>query len=75
MPGITDNSEKSFAMLLMKLLWDKKEWIWVRFREVDEPSACYTECSQKEKNKYSILMHVCGIYKNGINEPTCKEGM
>ena len=33
------------------------------------------EVSQKEKNKYSILMHVYGIYKNGFNEPTCREEM
>lgn len=30
------------------------------------------EVSQK-KNKYNMLMHVYGIYKNGINEPTCRK--
>ena len=32
----------------------KSERIWVHSSEVDEPRACYTECSQK--NKYHILM-------------------
>ena len=34
-----------------------------------------SEISQKEKNKYSILIHVCRIWKNGIYEPICREGM
>ena len=25
-----------------------------------------SEVSQKEKNKYYILIHICGIWKNGI---------
>ena len=28
--------------------------------------------SQKEKNKYRILTHICGIYKNSTDEPVCK---
>ena len=44
------------------LLSHKKESIWVSSSEVDEPRACYTdEVSQKEKNKYHILMHTYGI--------------
>ena len=31
-----------------------------------------SEVSQKEKNKYCILMHICGIWKNGTDEPVCK---
>ena len=30
------------------------------------------EVSQKEKNKYHILTHICGIQKNGTDEPVCK---
>ena len=26
----------------------------------------------KEKNKYRILTHICGIQKNGSDEPVCK---
>ena len=34
-----------------------------------------TEVSQKEKTKYSILSHVCGIQKNDTNEPIFKAGI
>ena len=31
-----------------------------------------SEVSQKEKNKYRILTHICGIQKNGTDEPISK---
>ena len=34
-----------------------------------------SEVSQKEKNKYRILTHVYGIWKNGTDEPICRAGM
>ena len=30
-----------------------------------------SEVSQKEKNKYPVLMHIYGIQKNATNEPIC----
>ena len=30
------------------------------------------EGSQKEKNKHSMLTHICGIYKNDTDELICK---
>ena len=33
------------------------------------------EVSQKEKNKYHILMHIYGIYKDGTDEPICRAAM
>ena len=36
-----------------------------------------SEASQKEKNKYHILMHIYGIQKkkkNGTDEPICRAG-
>ena len=30
------------------------------------------EVSQKEKNRYRILTHICGTYKNGTDEPVCR---
>ena len=30
--------------------------------------------SQKEKNKYRILMHIYGIQKNVTDEPICRAG-
>ena len=50
------------------LLSHKKECIWVSSNEVDEPRAYYTEWSQKEKNKYHILIHIYGIYKDDTDE-------
>ena len=31
-----------------------------------------SEVSQKEKNKYCILTHICGTQKNGTDEPVCR---
>ena len=31
-----------------------------------------SEVSQKEKNKYHILMLIYGIYKDGTDEPICR---
>ena len=31
-----------------------------------------SEVSQKDKDQYSILMHIYGILKNGNNNPICK---
>ena len=35
-------------------------------------TAIQSEASQKEKNKYRILMHICGTQKNGTDEPGCR---
>ena len=35
---------------------------------MDLESVKQSEVSQKEKNKYRILTHICGIYKNGIDD-------
>ena len=34
-----------------------------------------SELSQKEKNKYYILMHICGIQKGGTDEIICRAAM
>ena len=38
----------------------KMEQNWVIYRDMDGPRVCHTEWSQKEKNKYHILMDMCG---------------
>ena len=43
---------------------------WMNLEPVIE-----NEASQKEKNKYHVLMHIYGIQKNGTNEPLGGEGM
>ena len=39
---------------------------------MDLDSVIQSEVSQKEKNKYHILMHMCGIQKNGTDAPVFK---
>ena len=40
----------------------------VLMRWMNLESFIQSEVSQKEKNKYHILMHIFGIYKNGTEE-------
>ena len=40
--------------------------------QIDLESVLQNEVSQKEKNKYCILTHICGIQKNGTDDPICK---
>ena len=42
---------------------------------IDQESVIQSEVSQKEKNKYHILMDIYGIQKNGMGEPICREGI
>ena len=42
---------------------------------MDIESVIQSEVSQKEKNKYRILTHTCGIQKNGTDEPICRAGI
>ena len=39
---------------------------------MDLKTAIQSEVSQKEKNIYRILTHVCGTRKNGTDEPVCR---
>ena len=39
---------------------------------MDLETVIQSEVSQKEKNKYRILMHICGTWKNGTDEPVCR---
>ena len=39
---------------------------------MDLETVIQSEVSQKEKNKYHILTHICGIQKNGADELVCK---
>ena len=42
---------------------------------MDLETVIQSEVSQREKNKYCILMHICGIQKNGTDELLCKAGI
>ena len=39
---------------------------------MDLETVVQSEVSQKEKNKYCILTHIRGTWKNGIGEPVCR---
>ena len=39
---------------------------------MDLETVIQSEVSQKEKNRYPILTHICGIQKNGTDELVCK---
>ena len=39
---------------------------------MDLETVIQSEVSQKEKNQYHILMHICGTQKNGTDEPVCR---
>ena len=39
---------------------------------MDLETVIQSEVNQKEKNKYHVLTHICGIQKNGTDEPVCK---
>ena len=45
---------------------------WFEVTWMDLESVIQSEVSQKEKHKYCILMHICGIEKNGIDDLICK---
>ena len=51
-----------------------KEWNWAICRDVDGLRVCHAEWYKKEKNKYCILTHICGIKKNGTDEPIHRTG-
>ena len=40
---------------------------WVKLEPIIQ-----SEVIQKEKHQYSILMHICGIYKDGNDDCICK---
>ena len=40
---------------------------------IDLETVIQSEGSQKDKNKYRILTHICGTQKNGTDELVCRE--
>ena len=41
-------------------------------RQMNLEPIIQSEVSQKDKNKYRILMHVYGVQKYGTDEPICR---
>ena len=51
----------------------KRNEIWPFAETWMEPeSVIQSRVRQKDKNKYCIFMHTCGIQKNGIDDLICK---
>ena len=42
---------------------------------MDLESVIQNEISQREKNKYRMLMHIYGILKSGTDEPSGRAGI
>ena len=40
---------------------------WMNLEHIE-----WSEVNQKEKDKYCILTHIYGIYKDSTNDPTCR---
>ena len=54
---------------------DRNEFELVELRWMNLEFVIQSEVSQKEKNKYRILMHIQGIQKNGTDKPDCRAGI
>ena len=53
------------------LLGSKKECIWASCKEADGPEPIIqSDVSQKEKDRYRILMHINRMEKDGTDNPT-----
>ena len=44
----------------------------VLMRQMNPEPIVQSEVSQKEKDKYNILMHIYRIQKNSTDDPTCR---
>ena len=61
-----------FHIYLGIALSHKKECDLFAEMWMDLVTVIQSEVSHKEKNKYHILMHICGIEKNVMDELICK---
>ena len=44
----------------------------ILMRWMNQEPIIHNEVSQKEKDKYHILIHIYGIWKDSIDDPTCR---
>ena len=49
--------------------------LWMDLESVMQSEVRKRKKRKKEKNKYCILIHVCGIYKNATDEPISRAGI
>ena len=68
----------SFASVLINLGTSKSvrlsqfESVSLSLKQMNLEPIIQSAESQKEKNKYCVLMHIFGIFKAGTNEPVCR---
>ena len=53
---------------------ERNEFESVLVRWMNLEPVIQSEVNQKEKNKYGMLRHIYGIWKNGTDEPICRAG-
>ena len=68
---LTDELIKMWYMLLSH----KKDCILVPVKWKDLQPVMQSVVSQREKNRYHILVQIYGIKKNGTDEPICLAGI
>ena len=66
--GQTSTKKNNSSFFLNK--FDSVLMRWMNLEPVIQ-----SEVSQKEKNKYSIIMYKYGIQKNSLDEPICRAGI
>ena len=49
--------------------------LWMNLESVMQSEVSQKEGKKKEKSKYCILIHVCGIYKDATDEPISRAGI
>ena len=62
----------AIQQVLISYLFYTQQGMYVNPNLMDLEIVIQSEGSQKEKNKYCIIPHICGIQKNGTEELICK---
>ena len=56
-----------YSSAIKKNAFDSVLMRWMKLEPIIQ-----SEVSQKEKHQYSVLMHICGVQKDGNNDPICE---
>ena len=67
---IVVHTHNGFYLAIKRNAFESSLMRWINLEPIIQ-----SEVSQKEKDKYCILMHVYGVYKDGTDEPICQAAM